>query len=207
MLGRFSCVNSSSWHRLIVPAGRIPHRVGVHQASLVIAWPSLLPQVRRRLVPCSPMPKSSRAGIADSNHGPSVSAAAQRRLGSVTAGGSCSSATAQIIPLSRGKRRMADPCRCQGTSRWWLRRSGSIAPGWCRTVDPMSAQPTEPQPGHDVIHVGTSEAVVVPMGDYLRFRAIERHASADEIEEAEIEASNQAHERWGCRWPSRHPVP
>jgi hypothetical protein len=78
MLGRFSCVNSSSWHRLIVPAGRIPHRVGVHQASLVIAWPSLLPQVRRRLVPCSPMPKSSRAGIADSNHGPSVSAAAQR---------------------------------------------------------------------------------------------------------------------------------
>jgi hypothetical protein len=60
----------------------------------------------------------------------------------------------------------------------------------------MSAQPTEPQPGHDVIHVGTSEAVVIPMVDYLRFRAIERHASVGEIEEAEIEASNQAHERW-----------
>ena len=60
----------------------------------------------------------------------------------------------------------------------------------------MSAQPTEPRPGHDVINVGTSEAVVVPMVDYLRFRAIERHASAGEIEEAEIEASNQAHERW-----------
>jgi hypothetical protein len=60
----------------------------------------------------------------------------------------------------------------------------------------MSAQPIEPQPGHDVIRVGMSEAVVMPMGDYLRFRAIERHASADEIEEAEIEASNQAHERW-----------
>lgn len=65
----------------------------------------------------------------------------------------------------------------------------------------MSAQPSEPQPGHDVIRVGASEAVVVPMGDYLRLRAIERHASADEIEEAEIEAASQAHERWiaaGC---------
>lgn len=47
-----------------------------------------------------------------------------------------------------------------------------------------------------MIRVGMSEAVVISMGDYLRFRAIERHASADEIEEAEIEASKQAHERW-----------
>ena len=47
-----------------------------------------------------------------------------------------------------------------------------------------------------MIHVGTSEAVVVPIGDCLRSRPIERHASADEIEEAEIEASNQAHEPW-----------
>jgi len=60
----------------------------------------------------------------------------------------------------------------------------------------VSAQPAEPQAGHDVIHVGTSEAVVVPIGDCLRSRPIERHASADEIEEAEIEASNQAHEPW-----------
>jgi hypothetical protein len=60
----------------------------------------------------------------------------------------------------------------------------------------MSAQPGEPPPGHDVIRVGTSEAVVVPMGDYLRLRAIERHASAEEIEEAKIEAVSQAHERW-----------
>jgi hypothetical protein len=62
----------------------------------------------------------------------------------------------------------------------------------------MSAQPTEPQPeeSHGVIRVGTSEAVVVPMGDYLRLRAIERHASAGEIEEAEIEAAIEAHERW-----------
>jgi hypothetical protein len=60
----------------------------------------------------------------------------------------------------------------------------------------MSAGPIELDPGHDVISVGSSEAVVVPMGDYLRLRAIERHASAGEIEEAEIEASINAHERW-----------
>lgn len=60
----------------------------------------------------------------------------------------------------------------------------------------MSVQSIGPQPEHDVIRVGASEAVVIPMGDYLRLRAIERHASADEIEEAEIEAATQAHERW-----------
>lgn len=60
----------------------------------------------------------------------------------------------------------------------------------------MSAQPTEPQAEHGVIRVGTSEAVVVPLEDYLRLRAIERHASAAEIEEAEIEAAIEAHERW-----------
>lgn len=60
----------------------------------------------------------------------------------------------------------------------------------------MSAQPAEPQPEHDVIRVGTSEAVVVPLEDYLRLWAIERHASAREIEEAEIEAAVEAHGRW-----------
>jgi hypothetical protein len=71
----------------------------------------------------------------------------------------------------------------------------------------MSAQSTESQPGHDVIRVGTSEAVVLPMDDYLRLRAIERHASADAIEEAEIEAAAQAHERWiaaGCPGAQSH---
>jgi hypothetical protein len=60
----------------------------------------------------------------------------------------------------------------------------------------MSAQPIDLDPGHDLISVGSSEAVVVPMDDYLRLRAIARHASADEIEQAEIEACIQAHERW-----------
>ncbi len=71
----------------------------------------------------------------------------------------------------------------------------------------MSVQPIEPQPEHGVIRVGASEAVVIPMDDYLRLRAIERHASADEIEEAETEAATQAHERWlaaGCPGSQSH---
>jgi hypothetical protein len=71
----------------------------------------------------------------------------------------------------------------------------------------MSVQPIEPEPEHGVIRVGASEAVVIPMDDYLRLRAIERHASAGEIEEAEIEAATQAHERWiaaGCPGAQSH---
>jgi hypothetical protein len=63
-------------------------------------------------------------------------------------------------------------------------------------VECMSAQPGGSEPEHDVIRVGAAEAVVVPIGDYLRLRAIEKHASAEEIEQAEIEAASQAHERW-----------
>jgi hypothetical protein len=69
----------------------------------------------------------------------------------------------------------------------------------------MSVQPIEPEPEHGVIRVGAS--VVIPMDDYLRLRAIERHASAGEIEEAEIEAAIQAHERWiaaGCPEAQSH---
>ena len=71
----------------------------------------------------------------------------------------------------------------------------------------MSVRPIEPQPEHGVIRVGASEAVVIPMDDYLRLRAIERHASAGEIEEAETEAATQAHERWlaaGCPGSQSH---
>lgn len=71
----------------------------------------------------------------------------------------------------------------------------------------MSVQPIEPRPEHGVVRVGASEAVVIPMDDYLRLRAIERHASADEIEKAEIEAAIQAHDRWiadGCPGARSH---
>jgi hypothetical protein len=49
-----------------------------------------------------------------------------------------------------------------------------------------STSSTEPEPGHDEISAGSSEGVVVPTGDYPRLTAIERHVSAEEIEEPRL---------------------
>ena len=38
--------------------------------------------------------------------------------------------------------------------------------------------------------------MVVPVADFLRLQALERHASADELEEAEIDATLAAHRAW-----------
>ena len=50
----------------------------------------------------------------------------------------------------------------------------------------MTAQPTGPAPGPDtgsyeVIHLGGHAAVVVPVADFMRLRALERLASAQEL--------------------------
>lgn len=37
---------------------------------------------------------------------------------------------------------------------------------------------------------------MVPVADFLRLRALERHASAEELEEAEIEATLVVHRAW-----------
>jgi hypothetical protein len=54
----------------------------------------------------------------------------------------------------------------------------------------MSARPTDglPDPdtgSYEVIHLGEEAAVVVPMADFLRLRALERRATAQELEDAE----------------------
>jgi hypothetical protein len=58
----------------------------------------------------------------------------------------------------------------------------------------MTAQPADPVPvpdtgSYEVIHLGDQTAVVVPVADFLRLRALERHASAAELEDAEDEAA------------------
>ena len=58
----------------------------------------------------------------------------------------------------------------------------------------MSAQPTGPNPrtgAYDVIHLGGQSAVVVPMAEYLRLRALEDAASAETLEDAEDMAALQ----------------
>jgi hypothetical protein len=63
----------------------------------------------------------------------------------------------------------------------------------------MTAEAAGPVPGadmRDVIHLGGEVAVVVPVAEYRRLRALERLAPAGVVEEAEIEATLAAHREW-----------
>ena len=65
----------------------------------------------------------------------------------------------------------------------------------------MTAQPAGPAHGPDtgsyeVIHLGGHAAVVVPLADFMRLRALERIASAQELEDAEDTAALQG---WTAR--------
>ena len=60
----------------------------------------------------------------------------------------------------------------------------------------MTAQPADPMPvtgpdtgSYEVIHLGGQAAVVVPVSDFLRLRALEQAASARELEDAEDNAA------------------
>jgi hypothetical protein len=56
----------------------------------------------------------------------------------------------------------------------------------------MTAQPDIPAPdtgSYEVIHLGGQAAVVVPVTDFLRLRALEQAATADELEDAEDTAA------------------
>ena len=77
----------------------------------------------------------------------------------------------------------------------------------------MNAQSTEATDQHDVIHLGGEAAVVVPMDEYRRLRALELRASAEDLEAAEADAVLQTHREWVAagrpgpvsheeRWPS-----
>ena len=56
----------------------------------------------------------------------------------------------------------------------------------------MTAQPDMPSPdtgSYEVIHLGGQAAVVVPVTDFLRLRALEQTAAPHEIEDAEDTAA------------------
>jgi len=62
------------------------------------------------------------------------------------------------------------------------------------SIVPVTVQPTDPIPvpdtgSYDVIHLGDQAAVVVPIADFLRLQALERCASAGEMEDAEDDAA------------------
>ena len=68
----------------------------------------------------------------------------------------------------------------------------------------MTAQPDcgrDPNGAYEVIHLGGEAAAIVPLAELRRLRTIERHASPEALEEAEIEATLAAHDEWvgaGC---------
>jgi len=56
----------------------------------------------------------------------------------------------------------------------------------------MTAQPGTPRPdtgSYEVIHLGGQAAVVVPVADFLRLRALEQAATPAELEDAEDTAT------------------
>jgi hypothetical protein len=63
----------------------------------------------------------------------------------------------------------------------------------------VSAQPTDDRGAgepYEVIHLGGEAAAIVPLAELQRLRAVERHASAEVLEEAEIEATLANHRAW-----------
>jgi hypothetical protein len=62
----------------------------------------------------------------------------------------------------------------------------------------MTAEPAGDYPAaaHEVIQVHGEAAVAVPVAEYRRLRALQRIASPQELEDAEIEATLTAHREW-----------
>jgi len=65
-------------------------------------------------------------------------------------------------------------------------------------VGGMTAQPAVPDPvgPYQVIRLGGQEAAIVPLADLRRLQAVERLASAEVVEAAEIESTLAAHREW-----------
>jgi hypothetical protein len=66
----------------------------------------------------------------------------------------------------------------------------------------VSAEPIEPTPpdsltgDYEVIHLGGEAAAVVPLHDIRLFQALSRRATADMLDEAELEVAAQEYEEW-----------
>lgn len=63
--------------------------------------------------------------------------------------------------------------------------------GMSFTVDPMTRKAPDhldPDEPYEVIHLGGEAADIVPLAELRRLRAVERHASAEALEEAALTA-------------------
>jgi hypothetical protein len=64
------------------------------------------------------------------------------------------------------------------------------------TVLTMAAQPDSDPGPYEVIHLGGEAAAIVPLADLRMLQAVRRHASAEALQQAEIEAALTAHQEW-----------
>jgi hypothetical protein len=78
-----------------------------------------------------------------------------------------------------------------GRSRTWAANVSG-----CRYGVAMTAQPENDPGSYEVIHLGGEVAAIVPLPDLRRLQAVHRHASAEQLEEAEVEATLTAHREW-----------
>lgn len=60
----------------------------------------------------------------------------------------------------------------------------------------MTASPAGDPRRYEVIHLGGEAAAIVPLGDLRHLQAVQRHASPELLEEADVEATLAAHREW-----------
>jgi hypothetical protein len=88
-----------------------------------------------------------------------------------------------------------------------LRQSAAGLSAWHATLGGMTARPAGRSGGneqsafhgdHDIIHLGGEAAVVVPVDEYRRLRALESLASPQELEGAEAAAALDEYREWSA---------
>lgn len=60
----------------------------------------------------------------------------------------------------------------------------------------MTAYSASDPGSYEVIHLGGEAAAIVPLRDLRQFQAVQRHASPELLEEADVEATLAAHREW-----------
>jgi hypothetical protein len=60
----------------------------------------------------------------------------------------------------------------------------------------MTASPVSDSGPYEVIHLGGEAAAIVPLAELRVLQAVQRYASAEVLEQAEVEATLTAHRDW-----------
>ena len=81
----------------------------------------------------------------------------------------------------------------------WFQIGGATS-SYRSTIGVVSAEPTSSASRgtapYEVIHLGGETAAIVPLTELRRLQALERHAPAEMIEEAEMEAAFAEYREW-----------